>query len=57
MHSFSSFAFVTFKTPEEADNAIEGLEGTEFEGKTTRVKRAIRNRKLRIGFSFCLFLS
>lgn len=38
------FAFVTFETAEEADAAIEGMNGVELSGRTLLVQKARRGR-------------
>lgn len=38
------FAFVTFETAEEADAALEGMNGVELSGRTLVVQKARRSR-------------
>ncbi len=38
------FGFVTMETPEEAEAAIQALNGTEFMGRTLVIEKARRGR-------------
>lgn len=38
------FGFVTFETPEEAQAAIEGMDGKEIEGRAVKVNEAQERR-------------
>lgn len=42
---FKGFGFVNMGTEEEASAAIEGLNGTELDGRTIRVEKARPQRK------------
>jgi len=43
------FGFVSFANKEDAAKAIDNLDGIKLKGRRIRVKKAERNRKLRIG--------
>ena len=43
------FGFVSFANKEDATKAIDNLDGIKLKGRRIRVKKAERNRKLRIG--------